>query len=369
MSKSEKEELRKLEAEEKLARQKEYSRRQKGFSKVIGENFATWSLLMIIALMIMFIWTDIGIFTSWTSFIGDALVTAVLYILADIICASYIGAKGGKLDDEYIRNHDEYLSIRERVRSAGMTLLGVFCAWQIDLELELYIRKKCKELKIDYTEYIERYHNKTLEELSAMFPKEKTEDERVSLKDKIFGGVRKAKTSSKAARIFALNQIKPIELTPDILMTDGKVKNERGDVGESGEEHIERHTTGWKHILLTVIFVVVAVSPTFALAQNFSWGMLIYTTFKIALLLFRMFRGYSRGAKAFNTIEPKHLQAKTKYLYMYLEFLENKTYLKLGDKYGSNMAIEETVLGESVGEAKDEKTKALKELHVPLSDG
>lgn len=355
MSRSEKEELRRIEEEEKLDRQREYNRRQKGFSKVIGENFATWSLLMIIALMIVFIWTDIGIFTSWTSFVGDALVTAVLYILADVICASYIGAKGGKLDDEYVRNHDEYLSVRERVRDAGMSFLDVFCDWQIDLELEFYVRKRCKELKIDYKEYIERYCNKSLAELSALFPTEKIEDERVSLKDRIFGGVKKAKTSSKAAKIFSLNQIKPIELTPDILMTDGKVRNQRGDVGESGEEHIERHTTGWKHILLTVLFVVVAVAPTFALAQNFSWGMVIYTMFKIALMLFRMYRGYSRGAKAFNTVEPKHLQAKTKYLYMYLEFLQNKTYLKLGDKYGSVYAEGRESLEKPAENAKEEK--------------
>ena len=347
MSRSEKEELRRLEEEEKLDRQREYSRRQKGFSKIIGENFATWSLLMIIALMIIFIWTDIGLFASWTSFLGDALVTAVFYILVDIISASYIGAKGGKLDDEYIQNHEEYLSVRKNVRAEGLTYMAVFCDWQIDLEYEFYMRKRCKELKIDYAEYMEKYNGCTLEELQAVFPVEKSSDEDQKpgfwrrLKNRLFGGIRRAKTSTKAAKIFALNQIKHIELTPDILMTDGKVYNERGDVGESGEEHIKRHTTGWKHVLLTIIFIVVTVSPTFTLIQNFSFGMIVYTMFKIALMLFRMYRGYSRGAKAFNTVEPKHLQAKTKYLYMYLEFLENKTYLKLGDRYGSIYATDE----------------------------
>ncbi len=326
-------------AEDKLERRKEYNRKQKGLSKVIGENFATWSLLMIIALMIVFIWTDIGLFASWTSFLGDALVTAVLYILADIICASYIGAKGGKLDDDYIQNHEEYLSVRKTVRSEGLSFMDVFCDWQIDLEYEFYIRKRCKELKIDYAEYMGKYNGCTLEELQAMFPLERSTDEDQKLgfwkrlKGRLFGGIRNAKTSSKAAKIFALNQIKHIELTPDILMTDGKVRNQRGDVGESGEEHIERHTIGWKHIFLTIIVVLVAVAPTFALIQNFSFGMIVYTMFKIALMLFRMYRGYSRGAKAFNTIEPKHLQAKTKYLYLYLEFLRNKTYLDLADKY------------------------------------
>jgi hypothetical protein len=46
-----------------------------------------------------------------------------------------------------------------------------------------------------------------------------------------------------------------------------------------------------------------------------------------------MYSGYSEGAKAFNSVEPKHLQVKIKYLYLYLEFVEKKIYLELGDKY------------------------------------
>lgn len=333
--------MRDIEAEDRQERQKEYNRKQKNFAKVIGENFATYALLMILALLVGFIWTDIGIFTSWTTFVGDAVVTVVLYILADIICAAYIGGKGGKLDEGYISAHNEYLDVRGRVRAAGMLLMDMFCDWQIDVELEFYLRKRCKDLKIDYTEYMELYRDKSLEELQDMFPMERGDAGR--LKDRLFGGMRNAKTSSKAAKIFALNQIKPIELTPDILMTDGKVRNQRGDVGISGEEYIEKHTTGIGHIITTVIFAIVAVVPTFTLAANFSVGMVIYTIFKIALMLFRMYRGYSRGAKAFNTIEPKHLQAKTKFLYMYLEFLEKKTYLEFEDKYGPIGAVEEKV--------------------------
>ena len=321
-----------IEAEDKLERQKEYNRRQKGFAKVIGENFATYALLMILALLVGFIWTDIGIFTSWETFIGDAVVTVVLYILADIICASYIGGKGGKLDEGYISAHNEYLDVRGRVRAAGMLLMDVFCDWQIDVELEFFLRKRCKDFKIDYREYIDLYRDKSLEELQDLFPIER--GHAIGLKERLFGGIRNAKTSSKAAKIFALNQIKPIELTPDILMTDGKARNQRGDVGISGEEYIEKHTTGIGHIITTVIFAIVAVVPTFTLAANFSVGMVIYTVFKICLMLFRMYRGYARGARAYSTIEPSHLQRKTKFLYMYLEFLENKTYLKFGDKYG-----------------------------------
>ena len=143
-----KEERAAIEAEDKLERQKEYNRRQKSFAKVVGENFATYALLMILALLVGFIWTDIGIFTSWESFVGDAIVTVVLYILADIICASYMGGKGGKLDEGYISNHDEYLDVRGRVRKAGMLLMEIFrvinlkllaSLAQIEFKLNVYL--------------------------------------------------------------------------------------------------------------------------------------------------------------------------------------------------------------------------------------
>lgn len=316
--------------EYKRFKQKGHNERQKRFAKSVGENFASFALLAILALVVGSIWTEARIFTDWNKFIGDAVVSVTLYILADI-CASYIGTQGGKLDDDYIRLHGEFLELRNRVRTAGIVLMDMFCDWQIDVEYEYYLRRRCKDMKIDYKEYMELYHGKTPEELQAMFPLEKLDESGV--KTKLFAGVRNVKTSSKAAKVFALNQIEHIDLTPDILLTDGKVKNHRGNVSMSGEEYIEKHTVGKMHIAVTALVAILVAIPVFTLAQEFTIGAVIYTIFKLALMLFRMYSGYSRGAKAFNTVEPKHLQDKIKYLYLYLEFLDKRIYESLGDKY------------------------------------
>lgn len=310
---------------------KEGNDRQKRFAKLVGENFATFGLLAVMVVMVCSIWTEISIFTNWTRFFGEALTTIVLYILADIYATS-LGSQGGKLDDGYLKDHKEYLDLRQRVRNIGIEKMSIFCDWQIDVEYEYYLRYKCKELKIDYNEYMEKYHDKTLEELQELFPMEKQPRKR-HLKEVIFGGVQNVKTSSKAAKIFALNQTKHISLTPEILLTDGKVRNVRGGVAIGGEEYIEKHTTGWKHILITVLFAVVAVIPVVNLVREFSIAMLIYTIFKMALMLARMYAGYSRGGKAYNTVEPKHLQDKIKYLGLYVEFLSKGIYEELKDKY------------------------------------
>ena len=52
------------------------------------------------------------------------------------------------------------------------------------------------------------------------------------------------------------------------------------------------------------------------------------------MLLFRMAKGYNRGARAYNTIQVKNYKAKCNYLSMYDRFVQDKTYLKFGDKYG-----------------------------------
>jgi hypothetical protein len=69
------------------------------------------------------------------------------------------------------------------------------------------------------------------------------------------------------------------------------------------------------------------------LAQEVSVGAIIYTIFKIALLLCRMYSGFARGSKAYNTVEPKALSDKIKYLYLYIEFIDKKIYLKIKDRY------------------------------------
>lgn len=325
-----KEARRAMEAEDRLARQREYNRRQKSLAKLLGENFAAFGLLAVMVLMIGSIWTEVSIFTSWRRFAGEAFTTVILYVLSDIYATS-LGVIGGKLDDDYTSVHEQYLELRETVRGVGIALMNTFCDWQIDVEYEYYVRKRCKELKIDYKEYKASYEGKTLEELEALFPIESIKEK--DAKGRIYGTIKNVKASDKAAKIFALNQIKHIKLTPDILMTDGRVRDERGNVPESGEEHVDKHTKSAPHIIKTALFAISAAFVAIQLVREFSWGMLIYTIFKIALMLYRMYSGYSEGAKAFNSVEPKHLQVKIKYLYLYLEFVEKKIYLELADKY------------------------------------
>jgi hypothetical protein len=88
-------------------------------------------------------------------------------------------------------------------------------------------------------------------------------------------------------------------------------------------------------MLLSCVFAgLLTVSVAITLTSDFSFARVMYTVFKLVVLLFRMATGYNIGARAYNTIEVRRLQVVCNYLRQYVRFVEDKTYLKLGNKYG-----------------------------------
>ena len=93
-------------------------------------------------------------------------------------------------------------------------------------------------------------------------------------------------------------------------------------------------------MIVACIFTgLLTVSVVVTLTSDITFARVIYTVFKLVMLLFRMAKGYDRGAWAYNTIEVRQLKAKSNYLRQYIKFIEDKLYLKLGDKYGDISAL------------------------------
>ncbi len=293
-----------------VEKQKDHNKKSKYYAKIIGANLTSYICIMIPMLLIGFIWTDSGLPKIGWSLFSDALVTVVLFIIAEN-SAMQIGVEGGKLDDDYIRLHDEYLSLTDKIKKIGTSLMVPFCYWQIDVEYSTAVRTKCRSVGISVKEYEQKYKGKSLEELTKILP------------------------PIKAAKIHAINEMKPIELTPEVILTDGRRLEDRGGVPESADEYIDRKSKSTKHIVISVLTAAITVVPSFALTRDLSFGRVIYTLLKIIVLLMRMYKGYSQGAAAYNTVEVRHIEAKVMYEYAYLEYLDKKIYTKHGDKYGN----------------------------------
>lgn len=287
--------------------QKKYNVTSKNLVSFLGKYITLFGCMLIPLILVAFIWTDFGEIVFHTKMISDGIATVLLFITGEALMTS-LGTDGGRLDEEFIESKKEYDSLVARAFDVGTMFMGVFCDWQIDLEMDQAVLYKLRQLRMTAKDY---------EAIKTLSKKE--------LEEK-FGKV-------KAAKIMEINNLKPIELNEAILLYNGE-KTVRGGVPESGDEHLRNK----KHIIETVLACIftglLTVTVVISMTSDVTFARVVYTAFKLMMLLLRMWKGFDRGSRAFNTFQVKNHKAKSNYLRLYERFVQDKTYLKLGDKYG-----------------------------------
>ncbi len=294
-------------------RQKKYNTISKNIMGMFGANIALYICILIPILLIGFIWTDIGAPEFTVGLISDGAVTVTLFIIGEVMMTK-VGADGGKLDSDYINARKEYKSIIEKVNDVGTMLLRPYCDWQVDIEFEEAINNRLKAARLTKDEYL-KIRSKPFKELKNTY------------------GVRRARI------IKSINEIEPIELNESVLLYDGAATSSRGGVPISAEEYLKSKSHTVQMIISTIFTCLVTISFAITFTEDITFARVIYTALKLVVLFFRMANGYARGAQAYNTVEVKQYQVKTAMLREYVKFVNDKTYLKLGDTYGDLSAL------------------------------
>jgi hypothetical protein len=168
-----------------------------------------------------------------------------------------------------------------------------------------------------------------MDEQKGMTPEELENAKKMSRKQII-----KKYGKLKAMRMFEYYNLEPIELNESVLMYDDAFDKSRGGVPLGGDSFLKKKMLSWQMMISCAFTGLVTVSVVMTLTADANFSRVMYTVFKLIILLFRMVLGYNTGAKAYNTVEARQLKAKSHYLREYLRFVEDKTYLKIGDKYG-----------------------------------
>lgn len=304
--------------------QKQYNINSKNIAYLIGKNLTLFVCMLLPLLMVGFIWTEFGNVIFQTKTIVDAILTVTLFTVGEIMMTR-LGTDGGKMDEEYTEAKGVFEEFLEKTLNIGTIFMGVFCDWQIDVELEQAVKTRLRQLKMT---------NKQFDEIKDYTP---------SQLNKRYG-------KRKAKKLQAIIDLEPIELNESILLYNGEY-DLRGGVPENGEEYIHEK----KHMITTIISCIftglLTVTVAVTLTTDITFARVVYTIFKLTMLLFRMAKGYERGAKAYNTIEVKNLKVRTNYLRQYIKFVEEETYLKFKDEYEELKEI----LGED--EAPEEQIK------------
>lgn len=287
--------------------QAQYNGNAKRVAYLIGKNLTLFICMLIPLLLIGFVWTDFQEIILDTSMIRDGILTVMLFAAGEW-AMTRLGADGGKLDPEYIEAKGEFDKLLERVGELGTMLMGVFCDWQIDVELEQAVLFRIRMLRMSPKVW-EEAKTKSYAELKQLYGR------------------------YRAKKIYDIINLKPIELNESILLYNGEYAA-RGGVPLSGDAYLKKWYNILEVVLACVFTGLFTVSVVISFTSDITIARGIYTVFKFATLLTRMASGYSKGAKAYNTIEVRQFKAKSNYLKKYIKFLDEKIYLKLGDKYG-----------------------------------
>lgn len=286
--------------------QKQYNINSKNIAYLVGKNLTLFVCMLLPLLTIGFIWTEFGNVIFQTKTIVDAVLTVTLFTVGEIMMTR-LGTDGGKMDEEYTEAKGVFEEFLQKTLNIGTIFMGVFCDWQIDVELEQAVKTRLRQLKMT---------NKQFDEIKDYTP---------SQLNKRYG-------KRKAKKLQAIIDLEPIELNESILLYNGEY-DLRGGVPENGEEYIHEK----KHMITTIISCIftglLTVTVAVTLTTDITFARVVYTIFKLTMLLFRMAKGYERGAKAYNTVEVKNLKVRTNYLRQYIKFVEEETYLKFKDEY------------------------------------
>jgi hypothetical protein len=287
--------------------QRKYNVSSKTFAYILGKNLTLFICMLIPLLMISFIWTEFGDIVFEQKLLSDGIITVLLFAVGETMMMK-LGSDGGKLDAEYIEAKSEFDTLVAKVGEVGTMLMGVFCDWQIDVELAQAVKYRLRALKL-------------------------TPQMWDNIKDLPFEEWVKKHGKKKAKKFKEINELEPIELNEAILLYNGASLS-RGGVPVSGEEYLHSKSNVFSMVAMCVFTGLLTVSVVFTLTSDITIARVIYTVFKLVMLLFRMAKGYSKGAMAYNTVEVRQYKARSNYLRQYVTFVTDKTYLKIGEKYG-----------------------------------
>lgn len=288
--------------------QNNYNSTTKTVARLLSTNMILFVCLLLPVFLIGTVWTDFGAPEFSIKFVSEGIVTVGLFIVGESLMMR-VGADGGKLDPEYTTARDELAALIDKANGVGTMLMGIFCEWQVDLELKQATEVRLRRLKMTSEE---------LESAKKMPRKQ----------------IIKKYGKLKAMRMFEYYNLEPIELNESVLMYDDAFDKSRGGVPLGGDSFLKKKMLSWQMMISCAFTGLVTVSVVMTLTADANFSRVMYTVFKLIILLFRMVLGYNTGAKAYNTVEARQLKAKSHYLREYLRFVEDKTYLKIGDKYG-----------------------------------
>lgn len=207
------------------------------------------------------------------------------------------GSDAGRMDARLIRTEASYNELLARVMAAGISRLDAFCVKIMDEELPIARADLIHSYGIDEALYNEQLSTWSSVKLISRY------------------GFR------RGLGIFRIRSMRPILLSPSMLLSETTGRYQRRRVMPSGDDLVDSSMFSLKSILIGVFLAVVVVAIFPLLRDGVSLDDVAYMCTCLVCLLFRMGTGYAKGYHAQAVGQRKSLDSKIYFLTQYLEYL------------------------------------------------
>ena len=247
--------------------------KKKKLMRGVLNNTGIFVGIFIIFVVIVVFTTDIKLTSvfDWTA-LGLSFFVLLFCAFSMYVNCSDSGIKAGRASDTYNAAKVTYDELKKEIVERKMQgRLPEFCRYYIEEELRNTRNSLLTEVGIDFATYQERYVGKdkaALEQLTTL-------------------------SKSQIAAILAANNVKPIKLTPEMILKRGRGASQRQPLGMLPEKKrgmdygVKFIKTSLTSILLAVIGLDVIISP--------SWAMFAACLLKLFPVVLNGFMGYKSG--------------------------------------------------------------------------
>lgn len=215
------------------------------------------------------------------------------------VCCSDSGTRSGELTDIYVNTVRAFEELSDKITKSNMhTMMSAYCRHVIAEELQDARMRFLAPAGLSYVVYEQKY---------------------VHLDRKTIRAIPELTKGQKKA-IRKANRIKPIRLTPERIMYQGRRAQRRNPLGihPTSEKYIG---FGAKLVQMSVISLCASVIA-FDVIANPSWSMVVGVVMKLASVVYNGFGGYRSGFKNISVDNVEYMKTQMRFMQQGIQYAE-----------------------------------------------
>jgi hypothetical protein len=268
--------------------------------KTLLDNAGTIVSIFLLFVVGVVMTTDISVKTAAES----AAVGLEFYALMFCSYGMYInttgsGKKQGLLTNVYLEANNRYEELKRKIKNGGLEKkLSEFCQGYVQYELRNARTLILANVGISYETYEKHMIGRDVEKLDLDEP----------ITDVQKKAVRKA------------NRLKPIKLTPEMIIQKDRAPNRRSPLGVN--PHTKKMFTFALKAVTTGVTALLMIRMAFSVLTKPSWGMFASVLLKMLAVMLNGFMGYQFGYEHITVTTVSYMNSQSDLMEQVLQYAE-----------------------------------------------